>query len=188
MRLVHYAYHPLAGSGVNRSERGKSMSRRLGRITTATALAATFALGGVGAAQADSISSGNDGQKCTPEAIKSNVKGNQSSGYVLGSYVSEWTLWAQHRGEYVHNFVRKYSKCYPDYNVLVIQEDTPKSFSVQGISTVDKVKVPPKDYKVFVFKTGEVTNKGDLGWANWGWSGKNWDRSNNNKTVTFGPR
>lgn len=161
------------------------MSKTRTRVTTAAALAAAFALGGAGVAQADDISSGNDGQKCTPDAIGSNVQGNQSSGYVLGSLAGDAIEQAEHSGDYVQNFVKQYSECYPNHNVMVIQEDTPQSFNVDGITTVDKVHIATHDFKVFVFKTGEFTNKGDLGWQNWGWNGKSWNRSNDDKTVTF---
>jgi len=159
---------------------------RAGAVTAG--LAAVFTLGGAGLASAQDITTGgNTGQTCDPDVTQPStvdkwpgVKGTSAMGLLTGDLITQ----AQHSGEIVQTWVDSYASCYPGYNIMVIQDDTPKDWHADGIVAQDNVEVATHSFSVYAFKTGTFTNHGDLGWQNWGFHG-NFDRTDDGHTVNF---
>lgn len=76
----------------------------------------------------------------------------------------------------------------PGYDVMVIQQETYSGpTDISGVKYSSTVDFGTNTFDVWVFKSGSFTNEGDMGWDNWGWSGSNWTRSEDQRTVTFEP-
>lgn len=162
---------------------------RIGGGLLATAAAFAFASG---PAFADDITEDADGAKCTPSIDPPLGQPGQASsgtaggsGQAFGSLAGEAINEASHSGDKVKAWLHAYAECYPDKNIMIIQDDTPQEVSdLSGKVAEDNVKIATHTFSVYVFDEGKFKNSGDLGWRNWGFYG-NYERKDDGKVVEF---
>ncbi|MFJ1719863.1 hypothetical protein [Streptomyces sp. NPDC088244] len=86
--------------------------------------------------------------------------------------------------ELTHSLIEEYSRSFPDKNIIVAKSFNNLSFTkvsgLEHLAVVDGVDV-------FAIDGGTITNKGDGGWQNWGFTG-NYDYDEKGKEVTFSNR
>ena len=106
-----------------------------------------------------------------------------NAGLALGGLASE----VSNSAEIIQCAVGVYAKEYPDYNIMFIQQETyggPEF--INGVEERGTITVGTNVFDIWVFDTGQFTNDGDLGYANWCWDGDDWTRSDaQDRTVTF---
>ncbi|MEV8452367.1 hypothetical protein AB0467_21620 [Streptomyces sp. NPDC052095] len=88
------------------------------------------------------------------------------------------------RAELTHSLIDEYGRGFPGKNIIVAKSFGDLSFT--GVSGLEHLAVVD-GFDVFALDSGTITNKGDGGWKNWGFTGT-FDYAADGKEVTFSPR
>ncbi|MEV6162303.1 hypothetical protein AB0L71_10305 [Streptomyces sp. NPDC052052] len=86
--------------------------------------------------------------------------------------------------ELTHSLIDEYGHSFPGKNIIAVKSFNNLSFS--GVSGVEHLAVVG-GFHVLAIDAGTVTNKGDGGWKNWGFTG-NFEYADDAKAVTFSNR
>ncbi|MEU0695634.1 hypothetical protein ABZ349_16815 [Streptomyces niveus] len=87
-------------------------------------------------------------------------------------------------GDRSRSLIEEYGRTFPDTNIIAV-----KSFndlSVTGVSGLEHLAVVD-GIDVFAIDEGTITNNGDGGWQNWGFTGT-FEHAEDSKEVTFKQR
>ncbi|MFJ2900139.1 hypothetical protein ACIO87_35365 [Streptomyces sp. NPDC087218] len=86
--------------------------------------------------------------------------------------------------ELTRSLIEEYGRAFPGKNIITAKSFNDLSFTkVSGLEHLAVVN----GVDVFAIDEGTITNKGDGGWRNWGFTG-NYDYEEGGKEVTFGKR
>lgn len=89
------------------------------------------------------------------------------------------------KGELTQSLIEEYGRSFPDKNIIAVKSLNDMTFS--GVSGLEHLATV-NGVDVYSIDQGTVTNKGDGGWQNWGFTG-NFERSGDDgKEVTFSSR
>lgn len=115
--------------------------------------------------------------------------GRGQSGADVGNAIANVIEDVQKADENVKALVSRLAQASPACNVMVIQQETynGRPQDISGVKSESTVVFGTNRFDVFVFDSGTFTNKGDMGYDNWGWSGV-FTRSEDQRTVTFTPK
>lgn len=84
-----------------------------------------------------------------------------------------------------HSLIEEYGKSFPDKNIIAVKSFNDMTFS--GVSGLEHLAVVD-GVDVFAIDKGTVTNGGDGGWKNWGFTGNFEKDDENPKVVSFDSR
>ncbi|MFD4748573.1 hypothetical protein ACFWOS_24275 [Streptomyces rubiginosohelvolus] len=88
------------------------------------------------------------------------------------------------KAELTHSLLDEYSRSFPGKNIITAKSFNDLSFS--GVSGLEHLAVVD-GVDVFAVDSGTITNRGDGGWTNWGFTGT-FDYEEGAKAVTFDHR
>ncbi|MYR95238.1 MULTISPECIES: hypothetical protein [unclassified Streptomyces] len=88
------------------------------------------------------------------------------------------------KAELTRSLLDEYGRTFPDKNIITAKSFNDLSFS--GVSGLEHLAVVD-GVDVFAIDSGTVTNRGDGGWKNWGFTG-NFEQAEGAKEVTFSNR
>jgi hypothetical protein len=109
----------------------------------------------------------NDG---TPKYTDGPYPGTDYSGHVPGG------------ADLTHSLIDEYGRSFPDKNIIAVKSFNDMTFS--GVSGLEHLAVV-NGVDIFAIDKGTVTNKGDGGWTNWGFTGHYERDDDDPKVVTF---
>lgn len=154
----------------------KNLSKLLRISGLATLLVGTSILAGPAVAHA---------QDC-PSPGQPRVFLRPSGGAIVGNSIARLTHERQHSGDYVKAYLCEAAAANPGKNIMIIQHETYDGpDNLTGVTQDYDIEIGGNGFDVFAFDTGSFTNKGDMGYQNWAWSGTGWTRSEDKRTVTF---
>ena len=116
-------------------------------------------------------------------------QGRGSGGADVGNAIANSIEDVQNADENVKALVSRLAQANPSCNVMVIQQETydGRPQDISDVKSESTVVFGTNRFDVFVFGSGTFTNKGDMGYDNWSWSGV-FTRSEDLRTVAFTPR
>lgn len=162
--------------------------RKINRVFMNTVAAGVLAGAGVvagpaGVARAEECPSPGSGGQNIPLHVP---QGGGGGGAAVGEASAAMTHEAQNSGAYVAAQVCAVQNSNPGKNVMIIQHETYDGpVNLTGVTKDYDISIANNGFDVFVFDSGSFTNGGDMGYENWAWSGTNWTRSEDKRTVTF---
>ncbi|MEU0953056.1 hypothetical protein ABZ353_12020 [Streptomyces niveus] len=84
-------------------------------------------------------------------------------------------------GERTRSLIEEYGRTFPDTNIIAVKSFNDLSFT--GVSGLEHLAVVD-GVDVFAIDEGTITNNGDGGWQNWGFTGT-FEHAEDSKEVTF---
>ncbi|MEU0523795.1 hypothetical protein [Streptomyces niveus] len=84
-------------------------------------------------------------------------------------------------GERTRSLIEEYGRAFPDTNIIAVKSFNDLSFT--GVSGLEHLAVVD-GVDVFAIDEGTITNNGDGGWQNWGFTGT-FEHAEDSKEVTF---